>query len=531
MRLSKITHRNESRIKVEFAYDTDKIALLRAIPDLKWSKTYAAWHIPYTKAGFEQIVSMFPEATFPTAKSMEPEKETLDTKQEAKKIIKIVFSERAIYVFMPKNAEDVAFIKQINYNRWNNAERCWIVPNYGQNLENIKMYFGDRINECKEIRNEPTTRNKKYLKRGKNDFLLVKTDKNRLEMSFEYNTEIGQKLKQFPYLKFEKQTKCWSIAFNEKYVKDLQYIAESHQLRFVYIETEPTANKTVPSKIKKTLECPAEFKAKLIELRYAKSTLVTYVQTFEEFVNYYGQEKLENISEEQIISYIRYLVNDRQISSSVQNQAINAIKFYFEKVLGRKKAFYYLDRPRTEKTLPVVLSIDEVMLLLKSVNNLKHKAILSTIYSAGLRISELVALKIADVDSDRNQIRVKQSKGKKDRYTLLSANTLNILRVYFKKYTPKEWLFENPEGGPYSVKSIQVTFQKALEAAEIHKKASVHTLRHSFATHLLESGTDLRYIQALLGHSSPKTTEIYTHVTTKGFDQIVSPLDKMEFDF
>lgn len=151
-----------------------------------------------------------------------------------------------------------------------------------------------------------------------------------------------------------------------------------------------------------------------------------------------------------------------------------------------------------------------------------------TIYSGGLRISELINLKVKDIDSDRMQIKVSHSKGKKDRYTLLSKKTLLILRQYFNEYKLKEWMFEGESSGQYADSSIYNIFSKALKAAKISKKVSIHSLRHSFATHLLENGTDLRYIQSLLGHSSSKTTEIYTHITTKGFDQIKNPLDKLE---
>jgi len=140
----------------------------------------------------------------------------------------------------------------------------------------------------------------------------------------------------------------------------------------------------------------------------------------------------------------------------------------------------------------------------------------------------VVNLKITDIDSDRNQIRISQSKGKKDRYTLLSPKTLVLLREYFKAYKPKIYLFEGQNGEKYSARSIQTFFQEVLHKAKVKKKATVHTLRHSFATHLLENGTDLRYIQSLLGHESSKTTEIYTHITTKGFDQIKSPLDHLD---
>jgi integrase/recombinase XerD len=358
--------------------------------------------------------------------------------------------------------------------------------------------------------------------------LAVKTANNRIEISADYHKEVVRKLKQFPYLKYDQKTKTWSIPYNEKYVADLRTIAETEKQKFNYIEELTNKQQPFKSIIQKTKNCPEEYLQKLLELRYSDSTYKTYKQAFEEFVNYYPNENLEEISEELIISYIRYLVNDRKISTSVQNTSINAIKFYYEKVLGRKRTFYHLDRPRTEKTLPEVLSEEQVADLLNAIDNLKHKAILITIYSAGLRIGEAINLRISDIDSKRMQIRIEQAKGKKDRYTLLSVKTLEVLKKYFVEYKPKIWLFEGQNGGQYSEKSIQLIFHKAKDAAKINKKVTVHTLRHSFATHLLESGTDLRYIQSLLGHSSSKTTEIYTHITTKGFDQIVSPLDKLK---
>jgi site-specific recombinase XerD len=185
-------------------------------------------------------------------------------------------------------------------------------------------------------------------------------------------------------------------------------------------------------------------------------------------------------------------------------------------------------RPLKEKTLPIVLSSEEVKKILTVLENLKHRAMLMLVYSAGLRVGELITMKMDCIDSKRMQVRVVQSKGKKDRYTLLAPKTLEVLRHYFKKYKPKIYLFEGEEGMPYSARSAQNVLKMASRKAGITKAISIHTLRHSFATHLLENGTDLRYIQSLLGHESSKTTEIYTHVTTKGFDQLKSPIELLD---
>lgn len=243
---------------------------------------------------------------------------------------------------------------------------------------------------------------------------------------------------------------------------------------------------------------------------------------------YYKDLDPEKITEEQIREYLLYLIEQRDVSISYQNQSINAIKFYYEQVLGRPVQTYYIQRPKKERTLPNVLSEEEVLSIIKCAENLKHRAMLSLIYSSGLRLGEMINLKLHDIDSKRMLIIVKQGKGKKDRVTLLSVKILHLLREYFKKYKPRDYLFEGQFGEQYSSTSVQKVFRMAKQKAGIRKKATVHTLRHSFATHLLERGTDLRYIQSLLGHQSAKTTEIYTHITKRGLDKITSPLDNLE---
>jgi len=265
----------------------------------------------------------------------------------------------------------------------------------------------------------------------------------------------------------------------------------------------------------------------LIQKRYSSATQKTYIAYFSDFCEEFSSKHIDMITKDEINAYILKLIKSRNISSSQQNQRINAIKFYYEKVLGKNKEYYNIYRPKTEKKLPTVLSEDEISKLLSSVANLKHKTILSLIYSGGLRISEAINLKIEDIDSHRNLIHIHAGKGKKDRTTLLSPKILILLRKYYKQYKPKLYLFEGQNGGKYSAKSIQNVFKRTLQKSNIAKPATVHTLRHSFATHLLEHGTDLRYIQELLGHNSSKTTEIYTHITKKGLNGIQSPLENI----
>lgn len=263
----------------------------------------------------------------------------------------------------------------------------------------------------------------------------------------------------------------------------------------------------------------------LIQKRYSKNTEKVYINYFTDFCRKFGPGNIDDLSKEKINAYISELIRERNISASQQNQRINAIKFYYEKVLGREKEYYELHRPHKEQKLPKVLSKNEVKKILSVCENIKHKSILMLIYSAGLRRSELINLKITDIDSERMVINIRGGKGKKDRISLLSDHMLVLLRNYYRAYRPKDYLFEGQNGGKYSPTSIANILKKASLKAGIRKKVTPHILRHSFATHLLEQGTDLRYIQELLGHNSSKTTEVYTHVSKKAIDQIKNPVD------
>jgi len=278
------------------------------------------------------------------------------------------------------------------------------------------------------------------------------------------------------------------------------------------------------------MEPPRGYLGKLVRKRYSQNTIKTYMSYMRAFVEEFDGRNLESVTTREINSYILKLIRTRGISSSQQNQRISAIKFYYEQVLGRKKAYYHLSRPKKEKGLPKVLTVEEVEQILKHCKNLKHKCILMTIYSGGLRRSELINLKLSDVDSKQMLIRISNSKGNKDRHTLLSQKLLLLLRDYYRFYKPAYWLFEGQGGGQYSATSIENIFRKALKQANMTKHATPHTLRHSFATHLLEQGISLRYIQEILGHSSSKTTEIYTHVRSEHLTKILNPLDKLHTD-
>ncbi|WP_424493373.1 site-specific tyrosine recombinase/integron integrase [Salinimicrobium sp. GXAS 041] len=270
--------------------------------------------------------------------------------------------------------------------------------------------------------------------------------------------------------------------------------------------------------------CPENYLSKLQLKCYAKNTVRTYVSCFENFMNYYRERSLQELDENDIRLYLQHLIRENR-SNSYLNQAINSIKFYYEVVLEMPNRFYAVERPRAEEKLPQVLAKEEVFSIIENTNNIKHRCIVSLLYSAGLRRCEILNLKPDDIDSKRMVIKIRSGKGNKDRYTILSEKLLKNLRTYYVKWKPRNLLFEGPSGHAYSAESIAKIVKEAANRAGIRKRVTPHMLRHSFATHLLESGTDLRYIQVLLGHKSTKTTEIYTHVATNIFFKIKNPLD------
>jgi integrase/recombinase XerD len=271
-----------------------------------------------------------------------------------------------------------------------------------------------------------------------------------------------------------------------------------------------------------------KFKQWLQSKRYSSNTIKTYSEALKSFLTFFNNKSVFEITNEDVILYNNEHILKNKLSSSYQNQIVNAIKLYFKTIHNEVIAIEKIHRPKREKVLPNVLSKEEVKLILNAPNNLKHRAMLSLIYSCGLRCGELLALKPVNIDSKRNIVLLKNSKGKKDRIAPLSPKILEMLREYYIVFKPKIYLFEGQSPcEPYSEKSLQSVLKQAIQKANISKPVTLHWLRHSYATHLLESGTDLRYIQELLGHSTSKTTEIYTHVSTKSIQHIKSPFDDL----
>ncbi len=330
----------------------------------------------------------------------------------------------------------------------------------------------------------------------------------RIAVYFEKNAELIARIKQLEGARWSQSLMAWHLPDTEENRKRFNIAPLSHSLPSV-----------------EGIAQIEKFKQLLRSKRYSESTITTYSEALKSFLVFYRNKAIIDITNEDVIIYNNEYILKNNLSASYQNQIVNAIKLFFQTIRDTKMLVDKIHRPKNAKTLPNVLSKEETFRLIDVTTNLKHKTLLALIYSSGLRISEAINMKIIDIDSQRMLIHIKNAKGKKDRYTLLSTKVLGLLREYYTIYKPKSFLFEGQSGDQYSSRSAQSVLQQSAKKAGITRLISLHTLRHSFATHLLESGTDLRYIQDLLGHSSPKTTMIYTHVSSTSLKKIINPFD------
>ena len=320
--------------------------------------------------------------------------------------------------------------------------------------------------------------------------------------------------------------KCWTIPCTKMAIRSLfDLYGEKMQIdqSVIGIVAATFKNCSVPfeTDILKSLDMELKLKG------YSQKTRKAYLRHAQCFFRLFRRDP-QTVGKVEVKTYIGALVDGNKISSSYINQVISALKFIFRYVLLRPDELENLSRPKKKRSLPVILSEQEVYRILEALDNLKHRALLFLIYSSGLRVSEVVRLKLTDIDKERRLIHIREAKGRKDRFTVLSQVSLSILKDYLKKYHHEDWLFPGAVKDKHlSERSVQKVFEKACLKVGIKKNVSVHSLRHSFATHLLEGGTDLRYIQTLLGHSRPETTQIYTHVSTKSLGRIQSPLDRL----
>lgn len=364
-------------------------------------------------------------------------------------------------------------------------------------------------------------------------------EKMKLFLKFKYHARTIELVKTIADAKWSNTHKAWYISYYDEALEQIENTLKKNNIAMKLLNNYDDIKIPKPQTIEKPSdnlpylknaekEKVKQFKYWMRDRRYSESTINTYIDSIEIFLRYHSSKIIRDITNEDLINFNNRYILANSFSSSYQNQIINAVKLFFRIQEDKKLQPELIYRPKREKTLPNVLSKDEVKMILNAPSNIKHKAMLSLIYSCGLRRSELLNLKLNDIDSQRGLIIIKKAKGKKDRIVPLSVKILDLLRQYYMAYKPKDWLFEGQSGkGQYDESSLVSVLRQSLVKCKITKPVTLHWLRHSYATHLLESGTDLRYIQEILGHSRSTTTEIYAHVSNKSIRNVTSPFDNL----
>ncbi len=346
---------------------------------------------------------------------------------------------------------------------------------------------------------------------------IIHNNQPRIALYFEYSKEANQRIQKLTGAKWSSTLKVWHVPDNATYRK-----------RFGLEEKEPAFITSTPTAdIQQRLKVTAD----KIKLKgYSYHTASNYGLHLKEYFTAISKKhKPEEATKDIIEKYLIWRLEKKQTSESDMNSHINAIKFYYEQVLGKGRMLFDLPRAKEPHLIPRMFSKEDIEKILKAVDNLKHKTILLLSYSSGLRVSEVAKLKVKEIDSNRMVVNILAAKGKKDRIVPLSPTTLKYLRQYYKEYKPTEFFFEGQyKDQPYSTRSIQLILAAAKKKAKVNKPGSIHALRHSYATHLLDKGVDITYIQKILGHNDIKTTLRYLHVTNRDLSRIESPLEDLD---
>ena len=343
-------------------------------------------------------------------------------------------------------------------------------------------------------------------------------NKNVILVHFAYNKLWQKELNEkFPTAKWSKSKNCWYLPDTKSIRNEIGMTPKTEVGKVVINKIYPV-NQAALQRMHETLLLKA----------YSPNTIRTYCIEFSQLLYLLKNTPVDTLTPERLRSYLLYCTTKLKLSENFIHSRMNAIKFYFEQVLRRDKLFFEeIPRPKKKSALPKVLNKREITKIFAKTENPKHLLILKLCYGMGLRVSEIVNLKISNIDSQRMLVHIEGAKGKKDRYVGLPSSVLDDLRNYYRTYRPEKYLFEGQYGGQYSIRSVQAVFKNAMQKAKINKQIGIHGLRHSYATHLLECGTDMVFIQKLLGHKDIKTTEIYARVSNRYLGKIKSPLDDM----
>lgn len=317
--------------------------------------------------------------------------------------------------------------------------------------------------------------------------------------------------------RFSRTNACWYVADNP------------FNRKLFGLETRVLGKEALQKISEINLPAIRRFQEHLVLKGFSKSTQKTYTVEFAQLLYLLKDYPVENLTAEKLRSYILYCHNELLLSENQIHSRMNALKFYFEKILGREKMFFEIPRPKKPQLLPKALNQSEIKKIIAVSENPKHRLIIQLAYGMGLRVSEIVNLKLEHIDSKKKTVFIAKAKGKKDRSVNLPESILQDIKTYYKNYKPAEYLFEGKDGGQYSIRSAQNVFKNAMKKAGVNRTVGIHSLRHSYATHLLEYGTDISLIQKLLGHNNITTTLNYTKITDKEVRRVESPLDKLKF--
>ena len=551
--ISPFIHRGEKKIRIDFERNSGVYAAIRKLPEVKYTKTHQCWYIPYTNEAYTAFISsgipkniyasrnqINPDVTQQESSSSNHQNSEVSEKKETLSAnpVEIRYSNQRFWIKMRYQIADVAWVKSLSGAYWNKNQKLWCIGGNTENLSKLQTYFNYW---------SPDTYTHIY------GLIMTTTDPKLIEIysTPEYKDKICVKLKgyandtqfitQIPEASYDPEFKRWLLPNTELLISSIQNHYTNKGVKVInrlYQKWEKYKKKDLCNQEKQSCliaKYPQEYTTLLqqytdamIRRNNSWSTIYTYTPEIVKFAEFHGEQNIAKADEASINQYLSHL-SGKKIAVSTIHTAINAIKYYYQKVIYRQDLkIEQLVRPKKGFHLPAILSAQETNGILQSLANIKHVCILYILYGCGVRLNELLNIQMNDVWWERNQIIIRNGKGDKDRVVMLSQTLKQLLRIYCDQYMPQMWLIEGQDRlTQYSSRSVQNVVKNALKKAGITKKVTPHTLRHCFATHLMDNGVQLPYIQALLGHKDIKTTMIYTHVTNSSITNVASPLDSL----
>jgi len=414
--------------------------------------------------------------------------------------------------------------------QWSQSHDCWHICDLENHITFLNKSFWGKYQFLEFQGSDPVTMN---VPKGEDTNEIIHyqevCEEDRIYIKFRYSENLIALIKTLDGPYWHRGIKLWSIRGGKNNLETFRKVMLKNHYRPISSAIYQPEERAEYIQGDRSGNVPVKVLNYMVLRNYSDHTIKAYSSLISRFLRQWDNEQIENLSTNQINDYIYELVTDNNYSRSFQNQMINAIKLYYRVMYGRLSEDLEAPRPKKERKLPIVLSREEINSIINVISNKKQRVIIMLIYATGVRLGEVIQIKLGDIDIDRKLIFIRGGKGKKDRIVPLSDKLYQNLRGYISMYKPEEYLFEGNGDSHYSARSVQQILKRALIKAGIKKNASVHSLRHSCATHMLESGTDLRLVQEILGHTSIKTTEIYTHISTRNILNVQSPLDSLDF--